>query len=110
MMSSINFDEMQQMQIELQAKYGKVWGQKMEPAFGVRQLLWMIGEASEVGDIIKKEGEDEIMNNPDTRRHFVEEMTDVMMYFNDLMLCFGITPEELTEQYRKKHERNMNRW
>ena len=33
-----------------------------------------------------------------------------MMYFNDVLLCYGITPEELEKVYREKHERNMERW
>ena len=33
-----------------------------------------------------------------------------MMYFNDVMLCYDITPEELEEVYQEKHRRNMERW
>ena len=58
------------------------------------------------GDVIKKQG----LEEPEMRRHFVEEMCDVMMYFNDLMICFGISPDELAEQYRAKHRHNMTRW
>ena len=50
------------------------------------------------------------MNDPETRRHFIEELTDAMMYFNDLCLCLSIRPEELVEVYREKHARNMTRW
>ena len=50
------------------------------------------------------------MDDPQVRRHFVEEMCDVMMYFSDVMLCFGVTPEELADIYMQKHERNMKRW
>ena len=49
------------------------------------------------------------LEEPEVRRHFVEEMCDVMMYFNDLMICFGISSDELAEQYRAKHRRNMTR-
>ncbi|MBR2264594.1 MAG: nucleotide pyrophosphohydrolase [Firmicutes bacterium] len=108
-MSSITFEEMQQIQVELREKYGKWWGE-LNPREGARTLLWMIGEATEVGDIIKKQGEDAVMDDPDVRRHFIEEMCDVLMYFNDLMICFGITPEEVTEEYWKKHRYNMDRW
>ena len=68
-------------------------------------LLWMMDETGEVGDVIRKQG----LEEPEVRRHFVEEMCDVMMYFNDLMICFGISPDELAEQYRAKHRRNMTR-
>ena len=68
-------------------------------------LLWMMDEAGEVGDVIRKQG----LEEPEVRRHFVEEMCDVMMYFNDLMICFGISSGELAEQYRVKHRCNMTR-
>ena len=68
-------------------------------------LLWMVDEAGEVGDVIRKQG----LEEPEVRRHFVEEMRDVMMYFNDLMNCFGISSDELAEQYRAKHRCNMTR-
>ena len=61
-------------------------------------LLWMMDEAGEVGDVIRKRG----LEEPEVRRHFVEEMCDVMMYFNDLMNCFGTSSDELAEQYRAK--------
>ena len=64
-------------------------------------LLWMMDEAGEVGDVIRKQG----LEEPEVRRHFVEEMCDVMMYFNNLMNCFGISSDELAEQYRAKHRR-----
>lgn len=68
-------------------------------------LLWMVDEAGEVGDVIRKQE----LEEPEVRRHFVEEMCDVMMYFNDLMNCFGISSDELAEQYRAKHRCNMTR-
>ena len=68
-------------------------------------LLWMMDEAGEVGDVIRKQG----LEEPKVRRHFVEEMCDVMMYFNDLMICFDISSDKLAEQYRAKHRRNMTR-
>ena len=37
-------------------------------------------------------------------------MCDTLMYLNDVMLCYGISPEELEEVYLKKHEKNMKRW
>ncbi|MDR0857757.1 MAG: nucleotide pyrophosphohydrolase, partial [Oscillospiraceae bacterium] len=61
-------------------------------------------------DIIKQNGDVAITENSEVREHFVEELSDVMMYFNDLMLCYGISPKELARQYRAKHEHNMSRW
>lgn len=40
----------------------------------------------------------------------MEEMADVLMYYNDVLLCYGITADELKEAYASKFQRNMNRW
>lgn len=104
-----SLSRMHEIQTELQAKYLDKWG-GLSPEKSVRTLLWMMGEAGEVADIIKKKGEKAIMNDPQIRHDFVEEMCDALMYFNDLMLCYDITPEELEAIYEAKHRRNMKRW
>ena len=48
------------------------------------QLLWMLIEVGEAADIIKKIGDSQIINNETVRNHFIEEMCDVLMYFNDV--------------------------
>lgn len=108
-MSDLDFTGMQEMQRELQEKYREKWG-GLSPKKAVSTLLWLYGELGEVGDIIKKKGINDIMQREDVRGDFVEELCDVMMYFNDIMLCFSITPEELSRAYINKHERNMTRW
>lgn len=108
-MSKLDFEKMQQMQSELQEKYKDEWG-GLPPEQGRQKLLWLYGELGEVGDIIKKKGDDKILSDNETRAHFIEEMCDVMMYFNDICLCYGITPQELEDVYYKKHEKNMSRW
>ena len=40
----------------------------------------------------------------------IEEMADVLMYYNDVMLCYGITADELKQAYTGKFEKNMKRW
>ena len=37
------------------------------------QLLWLYGELGEVGDVIKKDGNEKIMTDKAVRKHFVEE-------------------------------------
>ncbi len=106
---AMDFVEMQAIQKELQAKYFDKWG-GLDPRKGRDTLLWMLIEAGEAADVIKKQGDEDIMNDPGTRSHFVEELCDVMMYFNDLLLCYDITPEELAGIYRAKHRKNMKRW
>lgn len=108
-MNHLDFHEMQAIQKELQEKYRDKWG-GLSPQKARDSLLWMIIEAGEAADIIKKQGDAAVMENPETRRHFIEEMCDVMMYFNDTLLCYSITPEEVEDVYRAKHRRNMSRW
>ena len=52
-MASLNLEDMQQIQKELQAKYLEKWG-GLSPKIGRDKLLWMMIEAGEVADIIKK--------------------------------------------------------
>lgn len=46
----------------------------------------------------------------DLRKELVEEMADVLMYYNDIMLCYGITADELKQVYTDKFQKNMKRW
>jgi len=100
---------MQEIQKQLQEKYKDKWG-GLSPDIGRNQLLWMMIEVGEVADIIKKKGDSNIMNDEETRNHFVEELCDVLMYFNDVMLCYSISPEELKKVYLQKHHKNIERW
>ena len=108
-MTDFGMSEMQEMQRRLQEKYKDVW-EPIGPETGKNKLLWMIGEAGEVIDIVKKNGDAKAAGDPELRKHLTEEMTDVLMYYNDVMLCYGITPEELKTAYEDKFEKNMKRW
>ena len=70
----------------------------------------MLGEVGEVIDIIKKNGDKKTVEDSAVRQQLVEEMADVLMYYNDVLLCYGISEEELKEAYTTKFERNMKRW
>ncbi len=108
-MPDLNFQKMQEIQKELQEKYKDKWT-PIEPANGGNKLLYMFIEAGEMADIIKKQGSNSIMEDSGIRHHFIEEMCDTLMYLNDIMLCYSISPEELGQVYLEKHERNMRRW
>ena len=108
-MKDFGFEEMLAMRRALQEKYKEIW-EPIGTATGKNKLLWMIGETGEVIDIIKKNGAEAAVTDPELRARLVEEMADVLMYYNDVLLCYGITPEELGSQYRAKFERNMTRW
>lgn len=108
-MSNFGFNEMQAIQLELQEKYRDKWG-GLSLEKGRDKLLWMMIEAGEVADIIKKDGDKKIVNDDEVRNHFIEEICDVFMYLNDVMLCYSITPDELEKVYLDKHQKNMKRW
>ncbi len=104
-----SISEMQKMQDELQEKYKGKW-QQICPETGKDKLLWMIGEIGEVIDIIKKYGAKKATENEEIRNDLIEEMADVLMYYNDVLRCYGISEEELKDAYVSKFEKNMKRW
>lgn len=108
-MNDFGVNEMQEMQRILQERYKDKW-EPIGPETGQNKLLWMIGEIGEVIDIVKKNGGQKACTDEELRRALVEEMADVLMYYNDVMLCYGITAEELKRTYTEKFERNMKRW
>lgn len=108
-MSDFSINEMQEMQRALQDKYKDKW----EPICadtGKNKLLWMIGEIGEVIDIVKKHGDEKACGDEALRKELVEEMADVLMYYNDVLLCYGISGSELKQAYTEKFEKNMRRW
>ncbi len=70
----------------------------------------MVGEIGEVIDIVKKNGGTKACADAKLRNDLVEEMADVLMYYNDVMLCYGISAEELKQSYSEKYKKNMERW
>ena len=105
----LTVDEQLEMQRALQEQYHKIWS-PLKPEQGAHQLLWGIIEAGEAADIIKKMGDQAILDDPKVRHDFIEEMADIVMYLNDVFLCYGITAEDYAEIYRAKFERTMKRW
>ena len=108
-MERFTIGEMQEMQKALQEKHKNKW-EPICAEIGQNKLLWMIGEVGEVIDIVKKNGGEVASTDENIRPHLIEEMADVLMYFNDVMLCYGISEEELKRAYTEKFEKNMKRW
>ncbi|MBE6889423.1 MAG: nucleotide pyrophosphohydrolase [Ruminococcaceae bacterium] len=108
-MSDFSINEMISMQEQLQEKYKDKW-ETISPEAGKHKLLWLIGEIGEVVDIVKKNGDRNVCENEGIRRALVEEMADVLMYYNDVLLCYGINADELRQAYIGKFEKNMKRW
>ncbi len=104
----LSISDMMHMQNVLFDKYKNVWN-PMSPEFGPTSLLWMIGEIGEVIDIIKKKPQDDITGDTQIRKDFIEEMADVLMYFFDVCIKYGVTAEEFSEVYLKKHRYNLIR-
>ena len=108
-MNDFGINEMLEMQKALQEKYKDKW-EGISPEIGKNKLLWMVGEIGEVIDVIKKNGDHKACEESAERSHLVEEMADVLMYYNDVLLCYGITAEELKAAYTEKFHKNMGRW
>lgn len=108
-MTDFSINEMLDMQRRLQDKYKDQW-EKISPETGKNKLLWMISEIGEVIDIIKKHGDLKASTDVKLREDLVEEMADVLMFYNDVMLCYGISADELKQAYTAKFEKNMTRW
>lgn len=86
----------------LQEKYKQKW-EPICPETGKSEI-------GEVIDIVKKHGGMNVSTDAKLRRDFIEELVDVLMYYNDVMLCYGITANELKYAYTEKFEKNMKRW
>ena len=108
-MKDFGINEMLEMQKSLQEKYKNIW-KPISPERGKDQLLWMIGEVGEVIDIIKKHGGEKASQDTELRKQLVEELADILMYYNDILLCYDISSKELRETYINKYKKNMERW
>lgn len=108
-MKEITLQELLKMQEELQETYSDIWP-NLSPNIGPQKLLWLIGEVGEVIDIIKKNSTIKIMELDKTRNHFLEELSDVFMFYLDVLLCYGVTAKELELALIKKYEFNKQRW
>jgi len=103
----MTLNELVSLQKELQGARPE-WG-GYSPERGRNQLLWLLGEAGEVIDIVKRNTPEQCAASGEIHDHLVEELADVMMYFVDVMGCYGISAEEFSKGYRMKHDRNMKR-
>lgn len=108
-MADFTLNEMLEMQRALQEKYKDRW-EPIAPETGQSHLLWMVGEIGEVIDIIKKNGGTKASGDAALRKDLVEELSDVLMHYNDILLCYGVSAGELKQAYTRKFEKNMRRW
>lgn len=104
----LSMGDMMRLQKDLYAIHEGKWS-AMEPEYGKDFILYTVEEIGEVIAILKKKGERAVMDDPTVRAAFLEEMADVLMYFHDTLLRFHVTPEEISQAYLEKHDRNMGR-
>lgn len=107
-MNDLKVSEMMNMQKNLYEQHKNKWS-PLEAQYGRNFILWMMEEIGECIAIIKKKGDRAIMEDAAVRKAFCEEMSDVLMYFNDTLLRYGITADEISSAYVEKHEKNMGR-
>ncbi len=107
-MDDMRISDMMARQRALHARHTHDWS-PVEPAWGKDSLLWLVEELGETIAIIKKKGPSAVMEDESVRAHFCEEMSDVLMYWTDALLCFGVTPEEITAAFEAKSDRNLTR-
>lgn len=104
----IDFQDMMDMQRELYEPHRDEWD-PLEPQYARNRLLWMVEEVGECIAIIKKKGDAAIVEDEAVRENFCAEASDVLMYLNDVLISYGITPQEISQAYQAKHRYNMER-
>ena len=60
--------------------------------------------------LLKKNGSENTVSDDTLREQLIEELADVLMYYNDVLLCYGITADKLKQSYTNKFRKNMTRW
>ena len=107
-MNDIRISDMMAMQRALYEQHKDRWEPSVPQNAG-KHLLYLVEELGEAISIIKKKTDSAIMEDEAVRRHFCEEMSDVLMYFTDVLLCYGISPEEIASAFAEKFQKNMGR-
>ena len=103
----LSLADMLEMLTELHAEHPD-WG-ALDATAGRNQLLWLTGELGEVIDVVKKNDPAHLSQPGYAGDCLTEEIADVMMYLNDVLLCYDIAPEEISRAYYKKHLYNLRR-
>lgn len=107
-MPDCSISELMRCQQALWERHRDTWA-PMEPAYARDFLLWLVEELGESIAIIKKKGDKAIMEQAEARAAFLEEMSDVLMYYLDTLLRYGVSAQELSDAFLQKHAKNMGR-
>lgn len=106
--ADLRISDLMALQMELWEQHKEKWS-PMEPAYGKDFFLWMMEEIGECIAVLKKKGGEAVMEEAEVRAAFVEELSDVLMYYVDILLRYGVTAEEISRAFAEKHARNMGR-
>lgn len=107
-MGDMRISDIIQMQKNLWEAHKDEWS-TIDKARGSDFILYMVEEIGECIAILKKKGEDSVRSQPEVREHFLEELSDVMMYMSSILLYYDISPAEFTQAFEEKYQRNLTR-
>ena len=108
MENNLTISELKDMQLKLYERNKEKWND-MEPKYAKDHILYMVEEIGECISIIKKKKIDNIMDDAKIRNRFIEEMSDVLMYYIEVLNRLDISAEEFSEVYMEKYHTNLNR-
>lgn len=106
--NDLKISELKNMQLKLYELNKENW-HDMEPKYAKDHILFMVEEIGECISIIKKKKIDNIMNDEHIRNRFIEEMSDVLMYYIEVLNRLNISAEEFSKIYLQKYHTNLNR-
>lgn len=108
MENDLKISELKEMQLKLYELNKEKWND-MEPQFAKNHILYMIEEIGECISIIKKKKIDNVMNDEHIRNRFIEELSDVLMYYIEVLNRLDISAEEFSKVYLEKYNTNLKR-
>lgn len=108
MENDLKISELKEMQLKLYELNKEKWND-MELQFAKNHILYMIEEIGECISIIKKKKIDNVMNDEHIRNRFIEELSDVLMYYIEVLNRLNISAEEFSKVYLEKYNTNMHR-
>lgn len=107
-MNTLNIQDMMAMQSELHALHEGEWTPRV-PQHAKDFLLYSVAELGEVAQVFQKHGWEEAAVPGTVRDHLMEETGDVFMFLFDMLSSMGVTPEEFSATYARKHAFNIRR-
>ena len=108
MKDNLDIADLKEKQLKLYELNKEKWND-MEPKYAKDHILYMVEEIGECISIIKKKKIDNIMTDENIRHRFIEELSDVLMYYIEVLNRLDISAEEFSKIYLEKYYTNLNR-